>query len=68
MSDPATCRGCHGAPGWLDALREITGGDVPTELTEIVSILADIGGILIGIDAKLQTIVTLIQGEDDDGD
>jgi len=42
----------------------------PAELGEIVSLLTDLGGSLMGIDAKLQTIVMLLEdeGEDDDGD
>lgn len=39
----------------------------PAELAEIVSLLAYLGGSLRGIDAKLQTIVTLLEDEDDDG-
>lgn len=38
------------------------------DLPQIVSLLTDLGGILMGIDAKLETIVTLIEDEDDDGD
>ncbi len=37
------------------------------ELIEIVSLLNDLGGILMGIDAKLEMIVMLLE-VDDDGD
>jgi len=40
----------------------------PPAIAEIVSLLTDLGGILMGIDAKLQLIVTLMEAEDDDGD
>ncbi len=39
----------------------------PAELVEIVSLLNDLGGILMGIDAKLEMIVMLLE-VDDDGD
>lgn len=42
--------------------------EASAELAEIAALLTDLGGILMGIDAKLQTIVTLMEDEDDDGD
>jgi len=38
------------------------------ELVEIGSLLNYLGGILMGIDAKLETIVMLLEDEDEDDD
>jgi hypothetical protein len=39
----------------------------PEGLNELIALVRDIGGMLMGIDAKLEEIVELLRGDDDEG-
>ena len=53
---------------WACAGSRSNPAEPSAELVEIMSLLNYLGGNLMGIDAKLETIVMLLEDEDDDGD